>query len=119
MAQRLVGLDTSRRQGAVAATVLSLVVTWSVLLVAYFLLGFAGHAAWTALGILVAGGLLFGALLSRQFWSVVGPSSPSCGRCRQMLLDLVLIGLIVGSFLYAARSGLTRHGSAPGAARDT
>ncbi len=177
MAQRLADLDRPRRRRAVATTALSLVVTWSALLTVYFLLGLTGHAAWTALGVLVVGGLLFGALLSRQFRSVVaaelpelravqalgtsvvlflvlfasaylaleagsfsqplnhvgalyfaitvfstvgfGDITPETDAARivvavQMLLDLVLIGLIVRSFFYAARSRLPGHGSGDG-----
>ena len=177
MAQRLTDLDRTRRRRAVTATVLSLVVTWSVLLGVYFLIGLTGRAAWTAAGILVVGGLLFGALLSRQFRSVVGAELPELRAVQalgtsvvlflvlfssaylaldvdsfsrplnhvsalyftitvfstvgfgditpetdaariivavQMLLDLLLLGLIVRSFFYAARSGLTRHGPGDG-----
>lgn len=172
MARRLLELDPTRRRREVLRTAVSLAVTWSALLAVYFLLGLAGHAIWTALGILLVGGLLFVVSLTRQFRKVVvaelpqlravqalgtslvvflvlfasaylalaadsfsrplnhvsalyfaitvfstvgfGDITPETDVARivvavQMLLDIVLIGLIVRSFLYAARSGLTDH----------
>ena len=101
MAQRLVDLDASRRRRAVAVTVLSLVVTWSLLLLVYFVVGLAGHAAWTALGILVVGGLLFGALLSRQFRQVIGAELPLL-RAVQALGTSVVLFLLLFSSAYLA-----------------
>ncbi len=154
-------------------TVVSLVVSWTALLGVYFLLGFTGQAAWNAVGILVVGGLLFGATLNRQLRRVVvaeipelravqalgvsvvlflvlfastyltlsaesfsrplshvsalyftitvfstvgfGDITPETDPARvvvavQMLLDLVVIGLIVRTFVAAVRTGLTASG---------
>ena len=173
MAHRLVELDAADRRREVVTTVLSLVVTWAALLGVYALIGSSRHNAWTAFGILVVGGLLLGASLSRQLRRVVvadipglravqalgasvvlflvlfasaylalsadsfsrplnqvsalyftitvfstvgfGDITPETDPARiivavQMLLDLVLIGLIVRSFVSAVQAGLTSSG---------
>lgn len=170
MARRLVELDAAARRREIVTTILSLVVTWAALIGVYALIGSSRHNAWTALGILVVGGLLLGASLSRQLRQVVvadipglravqalgasvvlflvlfasaylalsadsfsrplnqvsalyftitvfstvgfGDITPETDPARilvavQMLLDLVLIGLIVRSFVSAVRAGLT------------
>ncbi len=173
MARRLVELDATARRREIVTTILSLVVTWAALIGAYALIGSPRHNARTALGIVVGGGLLLGASLSRQLRQVVvadipglravqalgasvvlflvlfasaylalsadsfsrplnqvsalyftitvfstvgfGDITPETDPARilvavQMLLDLVLIGLIVRSFVSAVRAGLTTGG---------
>ncbi len=172
-ARRLVELDAATRRREIVTTILSLVVTWAALIGVYALIGSSRHNAWTAPGILVVGGLLLGASLSRQLRQVVvadipglravqalgasvvlflvlfasaylalsadsfsrplnqvsalyftitvfstvgfGDITPETDPARilvavQMLLDLVLIGLIVRSFVSAVRVGLTVGG---------
>lgn len=63
-------------------------------------------------------GPLFGALLSRQLRSVVAAELPQLRAVQNLgtslVLFLVLIGLIVRSFVHAARSRLPGHGSGDG-----
>jgi voltage-gated potassium channel len=101
MARRLTELEASRRRREVARTAVTLVVTWSVLLAVYFLLGLAGHDAWTALGVVVAGGLLFVGSLTRQFRRVLAAELPEL-RAVQALGIVLALFLVLCASVYLA-----------------
>lgn len=103
MARRLSELEASRRRREVATTVVALVVSWTALLTGYFLLGLAGHAAWTAVGVLVIGGLLFWVSLTRQFRKVAAAELPEL-KAVQALGTTVLLFLLLFASTYLTLS---------------
>lgn len=83
---------------------LSLAVSWTAMLTVYFLLGLAGHAAWTAVGVLVIGGLLFWVSLTRQFRKIAVAELPEL-RAVQALGATVVLFLLLFASAYLALAG--------------
>ncbi|TIC87741.1 two pore domain potassium channel family protein [Nocardioides sp. GY 10113] len=103
MARRLAELEASRRWREVATTTLTLLVTWSALLGVYFLIGPAGHAAWTAVGVLVVGAVIFAMSVTRQLRRVVAADLPEL-RAIQALGTIVILFLVLFASAYLTLS---------------
>lgn len=101
--RRLAELEVARRRREVAATAGSLLTSWAVLIAVYVLVGRTGDRRWTAVGVLVVGGLLFLVSLTRQFRKVLAAEVPEL-RAAQALGTVVVLFLVLFASTYLAFS---------------
>jgi voltage-gated potassium channel len=110
MARRLTDLDVSRRRRETARMLASLLLVWSAVLGVYFLLGPAGHAGWTAAGVVVVGGLLFLASLTVQVRRIVAAEVPLLRAAQALGSAVVLfLALFASVYLSLPSDSFSRH----------